>query len=140
LESSKFPKLKRNNIYTRSETHSRGVHRDEAKVEAFWKFEILPSIGRKCGIPGGAVVAIRSTGKEIWTIGYYVQEELRRSLQKEGTDSRRILTRNPVSRWIGRRCSEFSLWSKHTRIKGSGLSDLEQVPENRQIGQEIHKA
>jgi hypothetical protein len=27
---------------------------------------------------------------------------------------RRMFTQNPVSRWIGRRCSEFSLWSKRT--------------------------
>jgi hypothetical protein len=45
--------------------------------------------------------------REIWTVDFYVQEELRRSLQKEETDSRRISLRNPVSRWIGRRCAEF---------------------------------
>jgi hypothetical protein len=63
LESSKFPNLRRNNVYTCSGTHSRGVRRDEEKVEAFWKFEIIPSIGRKFGSPGGAVATIRSIGK-----------------------------------------------------------------------------
>jgi hypothetical protein len=73
-----------------------------------------------------STTAVRSAGgEEIWTVDFYVQEELRRSLQKEETDSRRISLRNPVSRWIGRRCSEFSLWRKR-KEKGSEPSDLEQ--------------
>jgi hypothetical protein len=39
--------------------------------------------------------------KKIWTVGFYVQEELRRSLQKGEIVSRWISFRNPVSRQIG---------------------------------------
>jgi hypothetical protein len=82
----------------------------------------------------GATTAVRSAGeKKIWTIGFYVQEELRRSAQKEEIDSRWISFRNPVSRWIGRRCSEFSLW----RSAGEEAVDLGSDPSADQILEQI---
>ena len=44
--------------------------------------------------------------KKIWTIGFYVQEELRRSLQKGEIESCWISFRNPVSRQIGQELHE----------------------------------
>jgi len=77
-----------------------------------------PKVGRKvCKSQEGAQLSSDRLKKKIWTIGFYVQEDLRRSLQKEETDNYRISLENPVSRWIRRKCLEFILWSKHMRIK-----------------------
>jgi hypothetical protein len=64
--------------------------------------------------------------KYIWTIDFHVQEELGRSTQKEETVSHRISPRNPVSRWIGRRCIEFKCMNDAQK-NGSRSLDLEQV-------------
>jgi hypothetical protein len=77
--------------------------RKQTKVEAFGNLKFLPSLGESAQELKRSTTAIRSAGREIWTIDFYVQEELRRSLQKEETDSRWISLRNPVSHWIGRR-------------------------------------
>jgi hypothetical protein len=77
--------------------------------------------------------AVRSAGEEIWTIGFYVQEELRRSLQKEETDSRRISCRNPVSRWIGRSSAKFSLWRRSAQEEQIWVVRSGQIPDSRRI-------
>jgi hypothetical protein len=75
--------------------------RKQTKVEAFGNLKFLPSPEESAQELRRSTAAVRSTGREIWTIDFYVQEELRRSLQKEETDSCRISLRNPISRWIG---------------------------------------
>jgi hypothetical protein len=50
-----------------------------------------PKSGRKVRkISGGAATTIISAGEGIWTVDFYVQEELRRSLQKEETVNHQI--------------------------------------------------
>jgi hypothetical protein len=141
FEDSKIKAQEGQRFHTRSEAQVEGVRRErrEAKVEAFENLKFFQVWEESAGSSGGAAQpVVRSAGEEIWTVDFYVQEELRRSLQKEETDSRRISLRNPVSRWIGRRCSEFSLWRAH-KEEGSEPSDLEQIPVSRQIGQELHE-
>jgi hypothetical protein len=52
---------------------------------------------------------------------------------EEETDSRRISYRNPVSRWIGRSCVEFSLWRRSAQKNRSEPLDLSRDPDSRRI-------
>jgi hypothetical protein len=134
FEDSEVKAQEEQRFYTRSEAQVRSSQRrKKTKVEAFENLEILPSLGRKCArSSGGSTTAVRSAGEKIWTVGFHVQEELRRSAQKGGDCGPLDLFRNPVSRWIGRRCSEFSLW-RSAQENGSGPSDLEQIPVSRRM-------
>ena len=61
-----------------------------------------PKVGRKvCKAQEGAKWPSDRLKKKIWTVGFYVQEELRRSLQKGEIESRWISFINLVSRQIG---------------------------------------
>ena len=60
-----------------------------------------PKVGRKvCKAQEGAQRPSDRLKKKIWTIGFYVQEELGRSLQKGEIESHWISFRNPVSHQI----------------------------------------
>jgi hypothetical protein len=85
------------------------TERNKAKVEAFGTLEILPRQEESARISGGAALAVRSVGEQIWTIDFYVQGSSRGRTQKEETDSRWISLENPVSRWIGRISTKFNL-------------------------------
>jgi hypothetical protein len=101
-------------LYTRSEAQGEGVRREKRnkgrRPLRTWKFfQVWEKVHRKLR---RAQQPSDQRRREIWTIDFHVQEELRRSLQKEETVSRRISLRNPVSHWIGRSCTKFSLWSR----------------------------
>jgi hypothetical protein len=74
--------------------------RKQTKVEAFGNLKFLPSPRESAQELKRSTTGIISVGREIWTVDFYVQEKIRRSLQKEETDSYWISLRNPVSRWI----------------------------------------
>jgi hypothetical protein len=66
-----------------------------------------PKVGRKvCKAQEGAQPSSDRLKKKIWTIGFYVQEELKRSLQKGEIESRWISFRNLVSHQIGQELHE----------------------------------
>jgi hypothetical protein len=94
------------------------------KVEAFGRFGILPSIGRKCASSGENNSRWIDGEKRSGPLVATSREEYRR---------RKLWTigcsyRNPIIRWIGRRCSELSLWSKRIRRMDLNRQILSRYP------------
>jgi hypothetical protein len=63
-------KLRRNNAFMRSSEDCKELtEKERAQGSKPLRIEILPRLGRKCVISGGAAVAVRSArGEEIWTV------------------------------------------------------------------------
>jgi hypothetical protein len=121
LESSKFPKLRGDNIFIRMaklrvESRKRREER-RTKVEAFGRLGNFPSIGRKCRSSGGSSAAVRSAGeKKIWTVGFHVQERAPEEAHGKKRSAPSDLEKNP---------RQPSDWARSAQRRGDcGPSDV----------------
>jgi hypothetical protein len=121
------------------ELRSSQRRKGEQRLRPLRNLEILPSLGRKCRSSGGSnnsrQIGWRERDLDRW---FYVQEELRRSLQKEeiGPLDLTQKSRQPVG--SGEDDQSLASGGEH-KEKGSEPSDLEQIPVSHRIGQELHE-
>jgi hypothetical protein len=110
MEKQEQRMLRRNNVEenARNKAQDTGVRRGEGRQRSRpLRTCNSPKVGRKvCKAQEGAQPPSDRLKKKIWTVGFYVQEELRRSLQKGEIESHWISFRNPVSRQIGQELHE----------------------------------
>jgi hypothetical protein len=92
----------------RSKAQDTGVRRGEGRQRLRpLRTGNSPKVGRKVGkAQEGEQSSSDRLKKKKWTIGFYFQEEIKRSLQKGEIESRWISFRNPVSRQIGQELHE----------------------------------
>jgi hypothetical protein len=105
-------------LYTCGEARGSGARRGTDRGRGLWKFEFFQvwEEGAKEIRKEQQQPSDRLTDSGQLVLG--VQENLKRSLQQEETDSHLISRRNPDSRWIRRRCTDIKRRSRSAKREG----------------------